>query len=415
MSALTAQHANVAARLEAYIEAHFRDPNDLMYSGLDAFTGQPFDPVVFTPLTVPRRADVDPWAYWTYEDSVQNTGIYLDGQVLKYEVTGDPACLAQAQRAWRTLRNIYSASQVYGIGSFLRPYGGFEGMGRFVEPLGTDQASPVFCGLYRYMRHVDDDTRAEIADLLLNTITWYERQGFKYFYYKCFIHEWNPSYQHAASFYLPAIAWAAQFTGEARWQRHLEQKLALFRQDDYNVFNSLYWGSDLPVLREILGDAFDAVIPPDLLDDAFRRCKDALAGYSEPGMLRRYFPESAAPDFKPYLREFDRRVGMGFAYFASVHNGRSRPRMEQHVLCGLAAVGYPGAYEQAAHVLAQRTRVPEDFTDFLLEDYPTLPEEVALYARTVCAILPECWRDYWLLKQQDVNPESEILNPVFSN
>jgi len=57
-----------------------------------------------------------------------------------------------------------------------------------------------------------------------------------------------------------------------------------------------------------------------------------------------------------------------------------------------ATIRYPAAL---------RTRVPEDFTDFLVEDYDILPEEVHLFARTVCAILPEAWRDYWLLRHSE--------------
>jgi len=403
MGVLGQQHAEVADRIEAYFEAFFWDPNSLVYGGIDVFTNRPIARELLTRTTVPRRAaQVDPWAYWAYEDSVQNTGIYLDGQVLKYEVTGDPACLEKAKRAWLTLRNIYSASQVYGNGSFLRPYGGFEEMHRFVEPLGTDQASPTLCGLYRYMKHADESARAEITDLLLQSITWYERQEFKYFYYKCFIHEWNTTYQHAASYYLPAIAFAAKTTGEQCWARHLREKTALFGHDGFNVFNSLYWGSDLPVLKDILGEEFDQVFTRELLDDANHRCEEALAAYNEPGMVKRYFPESVRPGFTPYMADwFDPDAGMGFPYFGSVHQGRSRPRMEGHFLCGMAAIGYPGAHERAVEILSLRTRVPEDFTDFLVEDYDLLPEEVHLFARTVCAILPEAWRDYWLLRHNE--------------
>ena len=97
---------------------------------------------------MPRRADIDPWAWWTYENSIENTGMYFDALVRKYEVTGDAACLQRCAELWLTVRDIYYASQVYGIGSFLRPYGGFEKMGQFAEPLGTDQAAPLFHGLY---------------------------------------------------------------------------------------------------------------------------------------------------------------------------------------------------------------------------------------------------------------------------
>ncbi len=73
-------------------------------------------------------------------------GLYLDALVLQYEITGEAACLERAQRIWTMIERVFAASQVYGPGSFLRPYGGFLNMGKFMEPLGTDQAGPAFLG-----------------------------------------------------------------------------------------------------------------------------------------------------------------------------------------------------------------------------------------------------------------------------
>ena len=399
--ALEQQYGRIAGELDSYIDSTgFWDPSGLMYAYIDVSTGRPFEPEFITNTKVPRRADVDPWAWWTYEDTVESTGVYIDGLIRKYRVTGDAACLDRARSAWESLRNIYYASQVYGIGSFLRPYGGFEGMGRFVEPLGTDQASPMFSGLYFYMRYADDQTRAEIADIMLKTLTWYEQQGFKYFYYKNFIHHWEPATQHAAAYYLPAIAWAAQVTGEDRWRNHLEAGLALFRQPDYTIYDSFCWGGDLAVLRDVFGDRIADYLTSEIKDKGFARCQEALSVFDEPGMTWRVHPESAEPGFQPYVRpDFNRNEGFGFAYLATVHGGRARPRRELHFLCGLAELGYPGAFERAVEVLGCRNNVPGDFMEFLSEDYDNLPETVHIYARSVGAILFEWWRDYWWLRE----------------
>src|SRR5688572_15069923 len=288
------------------MEQHLFDAQGIMYSGIDGQTNQPFDPALLTPPTVPRRAECDAWNYWTYEDSVICIGLYIDGLVRKYEVTGDAKCLERAHSLWRVLRNVYSCSQVYGIGSFLRPYGGYEGMNTFVEPLGTDQASPMFSGLYLYQKYADDTTKAQIADVLLNSLIWYERQGFEYFYYKCFIHEWNVTYQHAASYYLQGIAWAAQVTGEQKWRDHLDAKMALFQQEGFTPFGngqgSFCWGSDIVVLADIMGDDFTKFITPEMLRASYESCQARLAEYTEPGVIKRIFPESAKPGFKPYLK-----------------------------------------------------------------------------------------------------------------
>ena len=386
-----------ATAIAEYIDAHFFDPNGIMYAEVDAYTGRPFAAELLTPIRIPRRADVDPWAYWAYEDSVQNTGILIDGLMRKHEVTGDADALARAHRHWLVLRNVYSASQVHGIGSFLRPYGGYKGMDRFAEPLGTDQASPMFAGLYLYMKHASQEVRVEIADVLLKSVRWYEQQGFQYFYYKSFIHEWNPTYQHAASYYLPATAWAAAVTGEAVWKRHLEEKLALFENPLFTPARSFCWGSDLPVLAELLGERFWKVFELEKMRSDLHA---QLAQYSEPGRVKRECPESTQPGFKPSIDPaFDREVGMGFAYFATRHQGRFRPRQEMHALVGLAALGVPGAFEDAMELMALRKCVPEDFTHHLFEDRDVLPESVDLYARNVGGILVEWWRNYWFLRQ----------------
>lgn len=390
---------NTEEEVAQYIEAHFFDLNGIMYSAVDVETGEPVAAERLTPLKVPRRADIDPWAYWAYEDSVQNTGNYIDGLVRKYEMTGDRCALERAHFLWLVLRNIYYESQVHGIGSFLRPYGGYEKMDSFMEPLGTDQASPMFSGLYLYMRHCDAATRAEITDVLLNTLRWYARQGFQYFYYKTFIHEWNGVLQHAASYYVPALAWAARVTGEPQWRRQLDEKLALFERPEFTPAKSFCWGSDLPILAELLGERFWQVFD---LEKMHRELLEKLSAYNEDGCVRRVCPESAETGFCPSVNPaFDRGKGMGFAYSATRHGGRERPRLEVHALAGLAILGVAGALDEALTLMGHRRRVPHDFAHYLYEDLPHLPEPVELYAGSVGAILVEWWRDYWLLRQAE--------------
>lgn len=398
-----------ARQVEDYIENHLFDAQGIMYSGIDACSNKPFERSVITPSRVPRRSAFDPWTYWSYEDAIIGHGLYLEGLIRKYEVTGDSTALERAHSQWRVIKNVYSCSQVYGPGSFLRPYGGYEGMNAFVEPLGTDQASPLFSGVYHYMKHAAPAEKAKAADAMLQTLSWYERQGFEYFYYKTFIHEWNSTYQHAASYYLPAIAWAARETGDTKWQRHLDEKMALFESDDYTVFGieqgSFCWGGDLPVLKEVLGERFNHYITPAMLKQGYEACQAALATYNEPRMTRRYHPESLEPGFKPYMRPgYNPAEAMGFAYFYSVHQGRSQPRMEIHFMCALAALGYPGALAEAWKLLDLRERVPQDFTDYLFEDYAGLPEEVDLFARSTGTALVEWFRNYWMLRSAELTP-----------
>ena len=411
--------SQTAVAAERYIEAHLFDHAGLMYSGIDAQTDTPFEKVFITPRKVPRRAAADPWAYWTYEDSMMSMGLYLDGLTLKYQVTGAAECLSVAQRVWSSIRNVYACSQVHGIGSFLRPYGGFEVMHRFLEPLGTDQASPLFSGLYRYLPHASQAEAEAMRRVMRQTLEWYEQQGFEYFYYKSFIHPYtpgNPIADHANSYYLPALAWAARtFPEDARWPRCLGERLGYFTTGGYPLYArgshqpTFCWGSDFIILHELLGPRFDEVFTPAILDDAYSAVNEVLDRYTEPGMVLRVCPESAEPGFHPSVDpNFDPEQGMGFAYFSTRHHGRRRPRHEIDFLLALASIGYrrEEIAARAAGLLSLWHDVPDDFTAFLAEDYELLPDTVHLYARSIGVNLVCWWRNYWLLRNIDVSVAS---------
>ncbi len=409
-----------ASAVEVYIQDRFFDPCGLMYSAIDSQRDAPFERDFITPVKVPRRACAEPWAYWTYEDSVMSMGLYLDALMLKHEVTRDTSCLDRAATVWDAIHKVYSCSQVHGIGCFLRPYAGFVGMARFMEPLGTDQASPLFSGLYRYLPHAAR-AATDIRRVMIRTLEWYERQGFQYFYYKSLIHRYEPGdplAHHANSYYLPAIAWAARETLEdkERWQRHLQERLDYFRTGGYVFYQlgcgqpAFCWGSDLPILRELIGSKFDETFTADLLGEGHRALLKNMSGWEENGTVRRICPESSAENFEPHVDPgFDSRKGIGFAYSATRHHGRARPRHEIDFLISLAAVGYEPerTATQAAELLALRRDVPRDFTAFLADDYHRLPETVHLYARSVGPIMVGWWRNYWLLRWLASNDDPE--------
>jgi len=280
-----------------------------------------------------------------------------------------------------------------------------------MEPLGTDQASPLFSGLYRYLDHAEPKDAVDIRRVMIQTLTWYEQQGFQYFYYKTGIHQYapgKPNSHHANSYYLPALAWAAAaFPEDPRWEKHLAERLGYFTSGAYELFNldgprsAWKFGSECEVLHRILGDRFHEVFTDQLLDRAYDAIGESLAKYSEPGTVMRVCPESADPNFRPYVRDdFDRNKGIGAAYHYTRHHGRRLPRHEASFLIGLAATGYrvEDTTREAAELLALRSSVPEDFTHFLSEDYEILPETVRLYARSVGAILVEWWRNYWFFR-----------------
>ncbi len=375
-----------------YIEEHLFDPDGLMYSYIDVRTGQPFDPEYaragrnrpdagpHTPWSIELRPDADPVAYWSYEDSVITAGLYMDGLVLESEATGDAAPLDRAREVWRTYREVYYASQVHGEGAFLRPYGGraggFQGLSQWAEPLGTDQASPFLSAQYALLKHASEAEREEIARLILGALGWYERQGFRYLYYKSLIHGWDaePPYctPHAGSYYFPACAFAYSQTGHEKWLQHIRSRLPLTTGSGKAFMETFIWGSDVLMLKALLGSEFEALFPRELQARGCAEALNSLSQYDEAGL-----PAGVDPV-----------------------QGRSRPYNVVQFLCGLAALGHPGARERAEQALGLWRRVPEDFTFFAFEDREQLPlgRYMQLQACAVGTQLVAWYRNYWRLR-----------------
>lgn len=380
------QLQKVEAEAEKYIHEHLFDPDGFMYSYVDVRTGKPFEESYvahFKELernakkwSEHNRANRDPVTYWSYEDTIATAGYYMEGLILKYEVTGDEKALNEAFQIWDRYRHVYYASQIFGIGSFLRPYGGqtggFAGMQRWMEPLGTDQAGPLLCGQYAVWKHAEGARKQELADIMVRTLTWYEQQGFRYLYYKTYIHPWNPG-DHAGSYYLPAIAFAAKVTGDPKWKKLLDEKLPLVKGSGKQLMTTFKWGSDIKMLADIMGPDFERAFPPDLLAASYDEAIQHLAIFTEPGLT---MPTGPGAHWHP--------SELGFYY-----------------LCGLAGMNYPGAVEKAADVLTAWKKVPEDFTVFLFVDNEKLPEASYWRLQSLAVGRPMViwFKDYWALRK----------------
>lgn len=208
-------------------------------------------------------------------------------------------------------------------------------------------------------------------------------------YYKSFIHSSDPSdslSQHANSYYLPAIAWAAKVTGKAKWQKYRDERLRLFTKGHYNACQAFHWGSCLPNLADILGCHFGKIFTRNVLNADYQRCQGMLAEYNEPGMVKRLCPESVNPDFKPYIDpDFDqddfKQSNLGSAFSSTRHHGRVRPTRELNFLISLAALGYKQekVMTQATGLMTYHKHVPQDCFMMITISYPnqciSMPEE----------------------------------------
>lgn len=397
-----------ADEIEDYADRHMFDEFGLMISAIDSHTYRPFEKDFITEEKVPRRAVFSPWSFWSYEDSIMTTGHYIDGLVMKYEYTGDNSCIEKAKSAWEVCLAVSYQSQAYGgLGCFLRPYGGLDEMEKFGEPLGTDQAAPLFYGAYRLRKYLSEEKREELDRTLINMLTWYADQGYAYRYYKSQQHYWQtPNHHHASSFYLPAIAFAAKITGEKKWKNDLDYHLNRLFKDPEKLEEQkkkgIAWNfkqGGLLILKELMGESFQEYFTSDLLDRFFSEVKGWLSIHNEPGMLHRQYPESSQEHFKARKKNdnFSHYNGLGFPHTNWAHSGRMRPRHEATILTALACFGNKNAEELALQVFNLRKKVPEDFTHYLSEEYPALPDAVHLYARSIGALMLDWWRNFWVL------------------
>ena len=392
--------APIAQQVERFVDDHLFDDFGLIRSSVDVATGLPFERWFISANKVPRRALFDPWSFWTYEDSIMGLGFHIETLVLKHELTGDVDALERAADELATVCNVYSASQIHGIGSFLRPYGGYDMMHEFLEPLGTDQAGPLLCGILRLHRYLDSNERMFVDRMLVQMLDWYREQDFSYWYYKSMIHAWRPPLHHAASYYLPGIAFAAAATGDAMWKDLLQQKLRLLQTDDrYMDAQTMRFGSDLLLLKRLLGSRFSQVFSDHMLGRIWSGVDDALAAYDATTWRKFVHAEAADPKFATRrLRPMNRAANLGFAYFDWIHPGKCRPRHELSTLCAKAALGDESASATAANIMASCKRVPEDFTPFSYELASDVPDDIVLYFRSVGIGMLNWLRDYWLLR-----------------
>lgn len=205
---------------------HFMDRDGLIYSCVDRTTMRPFtqefyETQVWSPHAIhENRAD-----FLAYEDTMNNMGVYLDMLKYAYLGTGDAYYLDEIHRVCRLLVRIFDKSQSIEPGFFKRPYGGLGAVRQRQEPLGTDQAYAILAGTREVYDLLEPDLQAEVKRMTVDSLLWYARQGYRYVYYHIHYHaiEAGPfdkgtfGGRHALSYYVPALLWCYEITGERRF------------------------------------------------------------------------------------------------------------------------------------------------------------------------------------------------------
>lgn len=169
------------ATIERFLDQHYFDEQGLMYSHINWREERPFTPDDFTPAdsTMPGP---EPWQWMSYENSSFVSGLLLAAQCYRYEATKDPAALALAAKAFRSLDANYrlterrnraaegpeqkagfigqSTSAATAAGFFCKPY-----YGQATDATSTEQHFAPLLGLYRYWPLANEATRQRIAQM----------------------------------------------------------------------------------------------------------------------------------------------------------------------------------------------------------------------------------------------------------
>ncbi len=144
---------------------------------------------------------------------------------------GDATALEEAFSLWDRYKHVYYVSQVYGIGGFLRPYGGYAG------------------GLY------GNESLVGTRVVMLVAIT----------------------------FRLLPLPLRSQATRNGEISFRME-KLPLATGSGAEVMATFKWGSDLIMLADLLGSDFEQAFPRALLDSSYEEALKHLTTFTLPGM-----------------------------------------------------------------------------------------------------------------------------------
>ncbi len=205
-----------AHALEEWAEAHFLDPDGIVYSQLDRATGKPLTAAFFAPDDdIHPVGGADPAGMYSYENCGMTTGAYLQALVCRYEAEGDPAALERARRGYHALRHVYDLGRQLEEGFFPKIYGG-----RFTQQTSTDQVLYAVQALDRFSAVASEAERREIARMIGCMIGFWVKRKYRFGYYHI------PDMEWPLARFPSLLLLAHKHTGEAPFWAEYERLLA---------------------------------------------------------------------------------------------------------------------------------------------------------------------------------------------
>lgn len=255
----------MCAEYEQIIRNRLWDKDGVMICYFDIKTMKPFEQAYFekqsTSVIWQNRAD-----FFVYEDSFCIMGIYLDMLKSRYDVTKDSKAVSEMERICRLFVDTFEDSQKIERGFHKRLYGGIGANRPWEEPLGTDQHVYVLPGCWKVYNLLSPELRNKVKHMTTESLLWYMRKGYRYIYNNYIYHEIEPvpdtmkskmqacfEGPHALSYYLPALLWCHELTGEKRYiddynwmmDRYVRKASAEMHERQFNRWAGLFMAYQL--------------------------------------------------------------------------------------------------------------------------------------------------------------------------
>ena len=216
----------LCSQYQNYLEKYLFDVSGVPLCTLDRITNKIFDQEYYETQAYLNcelfqgRAD-----YAAYEDSWANVGMYMTALVNRYTISKETKSLDEINRMAELIVRVFDESQSIEPGFHKRLYGGIGALRKWEEPLGTDQHVFVLHGSWSCYDLLDEKMQEKIKRVTTESLLWYMRKGYRYNYRRAVLHglEAEPGHPnvyaglHALSYYIPALLWSYELTGEKRF------------------------------------------------------------------------------------------------------------------------------------------------------------------------------------------------------
>ncbi len=227
------------------IERHFADPETgLLFSYLDRETLLPPDDAFFRDaqaLDEHRLPGLTPAALYRHENFGMVTGSYMQSEILRYRLEGDPAALAHARRGLAGFRRVYEMGKRLDRGFFPKIYGG-----RFSEETSTDQVLYACTALEALHPYADAAERAVIEELVGELVDFWVRRDYRYHYFKFHGDDW----QWPLLRFPPLLILAYHFTGREHFRREYLRLVDRTAKPEHCQLHNKRLGIDEPIEYE---------------------------------------------------------------------------------------------------------------------------------------------------------------------